>query len=200
MNRRGWMGLVSVCLALSGCAGVRTVTCEVSTFGHWPAQRAPGTYAFERLPSQQAQGQDSDQLEAWARPALQAAGFTPAASGAEPEFLVQLGARVTRFDRSPWDDPLWWRGGYSPWRFRPWGGPYWGWGRRAESPRYEREVAVLLRDRRTGEPLYEARASNDGFSEGVSTYLSALFIAAMKDFPAVLPNPHEVSVPLPVGP
>jgi hypothetical protein len=197
MNRREWSLAAASVLALSGCAGLRTVECEVTTFGTWPADRPRGTYAFERLPSQQAQGRDSDQLEAWARPALEAAGFRPVAAGTAPDVLVQLGARITRFERSPWDDPLWWRGGYGGWHVRPWGGPYWGLGRRYDAPRYEREVAILLRDRQTGEPMYEARASSDGFTIGVNAYIQALFAAALREFPAVKPSPHSVTVPLP---
>ena len=41
-------------LVLSGCAGLNNVTSEVSSYGQWPADRKPASYAFERLPSQQA--------------------------------------------------------------------------------------------------------------------------------------------------
>ena len=196
MNRREWaLGTVSV-LVLPGCAGLHSLECEVRTFGTWPAGRPPGRYAFERLPSQQAQSRDSAEVEAWAQPALEAAGFRATTAGVAPDVLVQLGARITRFERGVWDDPLWWRGGYGRWYAKPWGGPYWGWGHRFDTPRFEREVAILLRDRASGEPLYEARASSDGFSQGVCTYISALFAAALKDFPAVNATPHTVSVPL----
>jgi hypothetical protein len=39
--------------ALTGCAGLNTISGEVSSFGGWPAGRALGSYGFERLPSQQ---------------------------------------------------------------------------------------------------------------------------------------------------
>ena len=196
MNRRQWVVAAGALSSLAGCASLRTAQCEVATFGAWPTGRPPGTYAFDRLPSQQAQVHDSEQIEALARPALEAAGFKAAAPDSPPDFLVQLAARITRFERNPWDDPLWWRGAYGGWHVRPWGSPYWGLGRRIDSPRYEREVAILVRDRRTGEPLYEARASSDGLTEGASTYIRALFDAALKDFPGVSSTPHTVSVPL----
>lgn len=189
------MALVAA-LALGGCAGMATLSSEVASYGEWPPGQAAGTYAFERLPSQQARGQDQDTLEAAARPALEAAGFKPAAPGTQPQVLVQVGARVTRTDRSPWDDPLWWRGSFGYWRYGPWAGPSWRLGMRMDSPRYDREVAVLLRDRASGKPVYEARASNDGYSNGSAPLLAAMFAAALKDFPAVGLNPRTVVVPL----
>jgi len=181
---------------LAGCAGLSTLSSEVASYGEWPQGHAAGTYAFERLPSQQARAQQQDALEAAARPALEAAGFKPAAAGSEPQVLVQVGARVTLADRSPWDDPLWWRGSFGYWRYGPWPGPSWRLGLRMDSPRYEREVAVLLRDRATGKPVYESRASNDGYSTGNAALLAAMFAAALKDFPATGLNPRTVVVPL----
>jgi hypothetical protein len=180
----------------AGCAGLNTVRSDVSTFGEWPSGRVPGTYAFERLPSQQARAQAQDSIEAAARDALQGAGFKPAEGGAEPDVLVQAGARITRTDYSPWDDPLWWRGSFGYWRHGPWPGPRWGlWGR-YDSSRYDREVALLIRDRASGKPLYEARASNDSATAGGPETLRAMYLAAMKDFPAVGINPRTVDVPL----
>lgn len=203
-TRRAWTGTAARAamsalagvMTLSGCAGISTLSSEVASYGDWPKGQAPGTYAFERLPSQQARAQEQDLLEGAVRPALEAAGFKPAPAGAEPQVQVLVGARVTRADRSPWDDPLWWRGSYGYWRYGPWPGPSWRLGLRMDSPRYDREVAVLLRDRASGKALYEARASHDGYSAGNSALLSALFSAALKDFPAVGPNPRTVVVPL----
>lgn len=180
-------------VGLTGCAGLDTLQSEVATYGEWPAGRAPGSYAFERLPSQQARAGLQDALEAAARPALQAAGFRPATAGTEPEVLVQLGARVTRTELSPWDDPLWWRGSFGYWRYRPWPGPSWQLGWQGSVPRYEREVALLLRDRASGKPLYEARAASDGATRGDAAIWRAMFEAAMKDFPAVGLNPRSVT-------
>ena len=115
------LGLLLV--GLSGCAALNSVTSDVSSFGDWPAGRAPGTYAFERLPSQQARAAEADAMEQAARPALQKAGLTAAAAGQEPDVLVQLGGRFTQTVRSPWDDPLWWQGGFGRFRHGPWVGP-----------------------------------------------------------------------------
>lgn len=186
---------LAMVLLLAACAAMNTLQAEIATFGEWPAGRAPGSYAFDRLPSQQARPDVQQRLEDAAHRALVAAGFTAAAPGATPDVLVQVGARVTRTDYVAWDDPLWWRGGFGYWRPRPWIGPYW----RYPPPttvRYEREVALLLRDRASGTPLYEARASSDGGSAGGAETLTAMFRAALVDFPRSGINPRSVTVPL----
>ncbi len=181
---------------LAGCAALNQFAADVSTYGEWPAGRSVGSYAFERLPSQQARADDAQALEDAARPALAQAGFTPVAAGAEPDVLVQVGAHVNRAERSPWDDPLWWGGGFGGWRHGPWRGPYWGGSLRIESPRYDREVAVLIRDRSSGKPLFEARASSEGYQRQASAVLQPLYAAALVDFPRSGVNPRRVMVPL----
>lgn len=188
--------VVLLCLALlGGCASLRNVTSDVSSFGEWPADRKAGTFAFERLPSQVARADEAAALEAAALPALQKAGFTPAAAGAAPDVLVQLGGRSQRTDYGAWNDPLWWRGGFGHWRPGPWLSPRWGLSLRSDFERFDREVAVLLRDRASGTPLYEAHAQTDGSTAGDSALLAAMFAAALKDFPAsAAVNPRQVSV------
>lgn len=184
---------------LGGCASLNTVTSDVATYGAWPADRKPGRYAFERLPSQQANAARQAELEAAAARALAAAGFTAAPDAAQADVIVQIGARISRTELAPWDDPLWWR----------WGGGYWrgpGWHPRGHASyyaslhagwysRYERNVALLLRDRASGTPLYEAHAQTDGSTRGDSALLAAMFEAALKDFPATgASNPRRVDV------
>lgn len=186
---------------LAGCAGMSSVNNQVSSHGDWPPGRAPGTYAFDRLPSQQALAAETDRVEAAARPALQKAGFQPAAEGQVPDVLVQVGARTLYADMQPWGDPLWWRGGFGypysyGWRGSMWYGPGWGWSARYDLPRYQHEVALLLRDQPSGKPLFEARASSEGFSSLDETLLAAMFEAALFDFPRLGINPRLVVVPL----
>jgi Domain of unknown function (DUF4136) len=200
-----WSAAISAGLAaaaLAGCASFKTLVSEVSTFGNWPAGRPAGTYVIERLPSQQAApaGLQAD-VEQGAHQALQSAGFAPAPEGAAPEVVVQVGARVSRYDRSPWDDPLWWRpyGGPrwgGPGWAGPWG-PYWAWRWRSEPSEYQREVGVLIRDKASGQPLYEARARTDGFTAGGPQVIAAMFSAALKDFPKVQNEAHDVGIQLP---
>ncbi|MDP3223019.1 MAG: DUF4136 domain-containing protein [Rubrivivax sp.] len=190
--------LLAATVALSGCAALNSVSSDVSSFGEWPADRKAGSYAFERLPSQQANAGTTEALEAAAAGALKKAGFTPVASGQQPDVLVQVGARVGRADQQPWADPIWWRGGFGYYRHGPWGGPRWGMGLHFDAARYEREVAVLIRDRASGKPLFEARASNEGNSSTAgSATLAAMFEAALMDFPRLGMNPRRVVVQLP---
>jgi hypothetical protein len=201
-RRRGaWAALLGLAaaatLTLSGCAALNSVTSEVSSFGEWPAGRAPGTYAFERLPSQQQRAAEADALEAAARPALEKAGFKPAAAGAAPDVTVQAGARTTRTDYAAWNDPLWWQGGFGYWRRGPWmAGPSWSMSVYATPPRFDREVALLIRDRASGKPLFESRATSEGGNTGTPAVLAAMFEAAMLDFPKTGLNPRRVNVPL----
>lgn len=208
VNRRRRAGLAvaaAAAIGLGGCATLQSIQADVASFGDWPAGRAPGTYAFDPLPSQQADAAGQAAVEAALRPVLARAGFSPAAPGTQPELLVQAGSHTSRSAGSPWDDPMWWNGGFGFWgpARGPWRGPYWGASMRWQvggSPRYEREVAVLLRDRASGKPLYEGRASIDSFSSRPTDALGPLFTAAMADFPTPRPERHTVSVPLQAGP
>ena len=206
-----WLALAaaaaSMTALLGGCAATR-LDATVHTQGHWPAGRAPATFAFERLPSQMAQAAEQDRLEADCRPALEQAGFR-AADGAEPpDARVQVAARSMQgqvvyagpFYGGPWGP--WggaWGGarwGYPGWGapgWGPWGG--WGWG----SPAYAYwvlEVAVLVLDARTQQPLYESRALSEGASPDAGVW-AALCSAALKDFPLPAVSPRRVTVELP---
>lgn len=191
--------LLAAALALGGCATPRQLASDVASYSQWPASRQPASYAFERLPSQQAQPERQQALEDAARRAVEAAGFTPAADAASADVSVQLGARVTTTERSPYDDPFWWHGSLVQPRYR--GGPWspgfgFGFGFRYAAPVYEREVAVLIRDRQSGQALFESHASNDGTSAATATLLPAMFAAALKDFPTGAVNPRRVTVEL----
>jgi hypothetical protein len=197
--------LLAAAVALGGCASLNSVTSEVSTFGDWPSGRAADAYAFERLPSQRGDIELQTQIEDAARPAIEAAGFRPVADGQTADVTIQLAARVDTSERSPFDDPFWRHGGlYGPRYGMGWSGGIgvgvgrgFGYGGVYENRTYQREVAVLIRDRKTGEPLYEARASNDGVTPSISAYLGPMFEAAMKDFPnASGGKPRNVTAPI----
>lgn len=210
-NRLASALVAGAAVVLSGCASLNQLSNDVSTYSQWPEGRKPGTYAFERLPSQQARPEQQQILENAARQAIESAGFTPAPNGQVPDVTIQVGARVSAQERSPHDDPFWWHGGFygSPFHGHPfhggrpgWYGGYPGgafWGppyMRLDSQRYDREVALLVRDRKTGQPLYEARAVNSGVSPGVGGLLPAMFAAAMVDFPQGGLNPRRVVIPV----
>ncbi len=185
-------------LLLGGCAGLGTLDVQVSSFSQWPAGRAPGSYVFERLPSQQAQLQQQEELEAAAGPALAEAGLTQAAEPARAEVRVQLGAVSTEQAVAYWDDPAWGWGLSYGWPHHH--SAYWGFGaawRYGPSYRYSTEVAVMIRDNATGQPLYETRARADASGRTSSELLAALYEAALKDFPQPAVNPRRVTVTLP---
>ena len=193
------LGVLIATIALSGCASLKQVSNEVSTYSLWPAGRAPATYTFERLPSQAAHVEQMRLLEEAAHRAMEQAGFKLATDPAAADVSVTLGARVTANEPSPFDDPFWWRGGLWSHRFygRPWPhyrgfGPHFGWPYHYSTPTYEREVAMLIRDRKNGQPLYEVRVTNDGFSPSINSLLGAMFEAGMKDFPKGGANPRRV--------
>jgi hypothetical protein len=207
LNRLASALLLATLALLSGCASLNALDSEVSSYSRWPAGRQPATYAFERLPSQQANPQQAQVLEDAARRAIEAAGFVPAAEGAPADVAIQIGARITSFDRSPFYDPFWYgpRGPFHPPIFygrygRPHFGGGWGygyWGPGYDLPYYDREVGVLIRDRRSGEQLYEGRARSDGSFSGSTQILAAMFSAALQDFPkGNAQNPHTVRTPM----
>jgi hypothetical protein len=200
---------------LSGCAAMNTVGSDVASFGSWPAERPPGTYTFDRLPSQQKNPQRQDELEAAAAYALGTAGFSPAPEGSKGDVTVQVGARVTRYDISPWADPFWgpgfygyypgWWRPYGPWPYygvygpRPWCCGWGGWGGYwYPGPYYydyyDREVAILIRNGTDGVPLYESRATSSGSTSGGGRVIAAMFEAAMKDFPHSNDQMHNISI------
>lgn len=203
-------------LALGGCASFNNLTTDVSTFGPWPAGRQPSTYVFERLPSQQVNPQHQIELETAARGALEASGFHAVADPNDAEYLMQLGARVSL--NSPWiyNEPLFFYGGWRHGRYGRgpgWGGygagfgyggfgyggfgyPGYGYGGYGYPYSTDHEVAIVIRDRKTGQLLYEARSSFTGGAPSVNYLLSTMFNASMKDFPNAGPAPHEVTVPI----
>ena len=88
--------------------------------------------------------------------------------------------------------PFWMRG--------IWGSPRYGhglgYGRyypgRFGMTTYDREVVVLIRDRQSGQTIYETRATSSGNTSTIDSLLPAMFEAAMKDFPNAATNPRRV--------
>jgi len=82
-----------------------------------------------------------------------------------------------------------WRGGGLGYGYG-WGGS-WGGG-----SYYVNEVSLLIRDSRTQQTLYETRAQNSGLWADAAVR-TALFEAAMKDFPQQAVNPRRVTIEIP---
>ena len=201
------LAVIAGAAALAGCASLNKVSSEVASYGTWPGDMVPGTYSFDRLPSQEKDAKRQERLENAAAHALEGAGFKPAGEGAKGAVSVQLGARIDRTEPDPWEDPFWMPGLYRrPYAFAPWAvpyGPYWRpWGPYpyAFPEQYQREVALLIRDTTSGKPLYETRATSTGTTEGSDRLLAAMFDAALKDFPQTNDRAHNVVVDLPLAP
>ncbi|MBA3624864.1 MAG: DUF4136 domain-containing protein [Methylibium sp.] len=199
MKRRSLFAVLAAALMLGGCAGISTVAVDVSSQGDWPAERKPGTYAIERLPSQQASPAEQDRIEAAALPAIEGAGFVRAPIE-EADVLIQVGARAFEVaSRDPfahsmhWRHDWWFYRQHHPFFYRP------GFGRGFyynDFPDIQRESAVLMRDRRSQRIVYETRATVVGrWSSPV--LLPLLFEASMKDFPTPAISPRTVTVTLP---
>jgi hypothetical protein len=218
-SRRPWRGSLraavligATVLGLGGCASLQQVQADVMGFGSWPAERAPGLYQFERLPSQQQAGPAQDTVETAAAEALAAQGFvrepvaaapTVSARG-EATLLVQVGVRGYRVV-DPWLDAGW-SGRRSAWGMTGWwgsGGHHstglgLGFGWTSSPPRDVQEVALLLIDRRSHEVLYEGRARTE--LRGTPAVLRALFAATLDGFPTLPGGTREVTVPLEAAP
>jgi hypothetical protein len=188
--------LTASLLGLAACAGFGTINSDVASYGAWPAERKPSTFAFERLPSQGKDSERQAKLENAAAAALQKAGFTQAADLKSADVTVMVGARSRSTRVSPWDDPFWWQRRTTFWRHSPMLRPY-PYNAMMGNRRYDREVALVLRDRASGEAMYEGRASTDGPTIGDDGLLGAMFQAAIADFPRTVSETHVVSVPVP---
>lgn len=179
---------LALVLTLAGCATAHpSISSDVTSYSRWPAQRQPGTYEFETLPSVEASSAQQRQLQDAARPAIERAGFVPAQAGKTPDFRIQLGLRITAAVRtSPFDDPFWYTG--ARWRSgRGLPGSWPGWPSRIDP--YpdgfdrQREVAVLIRPSDSSQAVFEAHAGNDDAAFTVGRALPAMFSAALTDFP-----------------
>jgi hypothetical protein len=196
---------LTMTLMLGGCASLNNLNSEVTSFGPWPADRQAGTFTFDRLPSQQVHPEHQQMLEDAARGALEAAGFRAAVDSGSAEYLMQLGARIELNDPWIYNEPLFldggWRYGgfgYGRWGRRPFGaGPYWGargyWAPGFDTPTFDREVALVIRDNKTGKLLYETRAASSGFSDSLDAVMPAMFAAALQGFPNAVPQKRSVT-------
>lgn len=181
--------------ALGGCAGFNSINAEVSSFSRWPAGRAPGSFAFERLPSQQTPEQDT--VEAAARSALEGAGFQSAAARDSADVLVQVtsGSGISSVIRDSRDGPFWYGGGVYG---RGFWGPGFGLGWRSDTPVYEFRVDLVLRDRRSNEILYETHARHERVGGSLGSYLlQPLAKASMDAFPSPPAGARNITVLLP---
>ena len=197
------LAALSAAAGLAGCASLNSVAIDVSSQGEWPVERKPGSYAIERLPSQQANAAEQERIEAAALPAIEGAGFSQAPLE-QADYLIQVGARVfevpgraSYYGYGYYGSPFYWRHDWWMYGYRHpffYGPGFYGDG----FPDYRRETAILIRDRRSQRIVYETRAAHVGRWTS-DRLLPLLFDASMKDFPMPALSPRTVTMPLPPG-
>lgn len=178
---------------LTGCAAGYLLDNNVQSFSQLTALPAQPTYRFDRLPSQQHPSHV--QLEAMADAALQRAGLRR--DDANPRYSVQVGAQLQRV-LSPWANP--WDYGYG-WGAFGVGHHHRGIGLgfgfpfgRMESPWYQREVSVIIRELPANRAVYETHASNAGPWMDNTLVFPAMFQAALQGFPTPPAGPRRVDI------
>ncbi|MDP4302427.1 DUF4136 domain-containing protein [Leptothrix discophora] len=182
---------------LTGCAAMNSVNVTVRTFGAWPEGRAPGRYAFDRLPSQEAAPERRAALEAAASAALERAGFSAAGDAEQADVLVQFGARQAQLIEAPprvsfgigIGTPIGRHGGLG------WGMNSYPW--YTDRIKELREMGLLLIDRRSRKVLVEVQARHESRYGMGDDVLQVLFDAALDGFPDLPAGERTVTVALP---
>jgi len=194
------MALGAPALALlSGCASMRLIDSDVvSVSAVPPGMSLQGAkYRFERLPSQ-AHNPEAGLAEQQAQAAMTAVGLVR--DDAQAQLSVLVGFSGNRYLADPWGRPL--GPGYGNIAIGTgWGGGSHiglGMGMRFPPPtHYRREVSLILRDLKTGQVVYETRASHAGpWSDSVPIF-ATLFQAAMANFPNPPAGMRRVNIELP---
>ncbi len=181
---------------LAGCASTLRMDNTVQSFSSLTEVPAGGTYRYERLPSQ-AQDPAQPRLEAIADAALARVGLRR--DDAAPAYTVQAWSRI-QYAVSPWAQPRW--GGWSGWGGvgshsgvgfgMGFGFPIGG----IDSPWYQREVGLILREGASGRVVYETRAFHEGYWIDPARAWPAMFDAALQGFPRPPAGVRRVDVTL----
>ncbi len=192
--------ILLMALLLTGCSGMRLVDSDVSAFSPpmAPAVAIPFSYRFERLPSQQAQAQRSQEVENLVAAELAKLGLKR--DDAVAQYTVQVELRSYRDPQSPWDD-LRYMGGYArpfpvmtrygivmhyPFATMQFDFPY-----------YRREIHLVMRRISDGQIMFESRAKHDGRWPDDAAVLPAMLQAALQGFPNPPPGLRRVVVEIP---
>lgn len=203
---RGWerrspwtWASVAFALLLGACGTARLIDSQVRSFraeqafAAAPATALPLQYRFERLPSQQANAGAQDSLEALAIPVLAQRGWVLDASAAR--FTAELRMVVDTINRSSG-----WRAAHGIFGSETglWP-PSLSMG--LEPPVYRYSVQLLLRDATDKSVVFETSAQHEGPWSDREKVLSAVLMAALRDFPAGTGQSQRVLVDLlPDGP
>jgi hypothetical protein len=199
------MALAATALTLmTGCASMRLIDSDVvSVAAVPPGMNLQGAkYRFERLPSQ-VNNPEAGLAEQQAQAAMTAVGLVRDDAGAS--LSVMLGFSGSQYPADPWGRPL--GPGWTPYGSIAIGSGFGGglgshvglgMGMRFPPPtHYRREVSVIMRDLKSGQVVYETRASHSGpWSDSVPIF-ATLFQAALANFPNPPAGPRRVNIEVP---
>jgi hypothetical protein len=189
---------------LTGCASMRLIDSDVvSVAAAPPGMSLQGAkYRFERLPSQ-VHNPEAGLAEQQAQAAMTAVGLVR--DDAAASLSVMVGFSGTQYQADPWGRPL--GTGWTPYGSIAIGSGFGrnfgshvglGVGMRFPPPtHYPREVSVVMRDLKSGQVVYETRASHAGpWSDSVPIF-GTLFQAALANFPNPPAGPRRVNIEVP---
>ena len=189
---------------LTGCASMRLIDSDVvSVAAAPPGMSLQGAkYRFERLPSQ-VHNPEAGLAEQQAQAAMTAVGLVR--DDAAASLSVMVGFSGTQYQADPWGRPL--GTGWTPYGSIAIGSGFGrnfgshvglGVGMRFPPPtHYRREVSVVMRDLKSGQVVYETRASHAGpWSDSVPIF-ATLFQAALANFPNPPAGPRRVNIEVP---
>jgi len=202
-----WFSVALAAMALTfltGCASMRLIDSDVVSMAAVPPGMSlqGAKYRFERLPSQ-VHNPEAGLAEQQAQAAMTAVGLVRDDAGAS--LSVMLGFSGSQYPADPWGRPL--GPGWTPFGSIAIGSGFGvvlgshvglGMGMRFPPPtHYRREVSVIMRDLKSGQVVYETRASHAGpWSDNVPIF-ATLFQAALANFPNPPAGPRRVNIEVP---
>ena len=199
--QRIWVAMAALALSLlTGCASMRLIDSDVVSVAAVPSGMSlqGAKYRFERLPSQ-VHNPEAGLAEQQAQAAMTAVGLVRDDAGAS--LSVMVGFSGAQYLADPWGRPL--APGWTPYGNIAIGSGFGshiglGMGMRFPPPtHYRREVSLIMRDLKSGQVVYETRASHSGpWSDSVPIF-GILFQAALANFPNPPAGPRRVNIELP---
>jgi hypothetical protein len=202
-----WFSLALAAVALTlvtGCGSMRLIDSDVvSVAAVPPGMSLQGAkYRFERLPSQ-VHNPEAGLAEQQAQAAMTAVGLVR--DDAAASLSVMVGFSGMQYQADPWGRPL--GPGWTPYGSIAVGSGFGGGfgshiglgvGMRLPPPtHYRREVSLVMRDLKSGQVVYETRASHAGpWGDSVPIF-ATLFQAALANFPNPPMGPRRVNIELP---
>jgi len=202
-----WFSVALAAMALTfltGCASMRLIDSDVVSMAAVPPGMSlqGAKYRFERLPSQ-VHNPEAGLAEQQAQAAMTAVGLVRDDAGAS--LSVMLGFSGSQYPADPWGRPL--GPGWTPFGSIAIGSGFGvvlgshvglGMGMRFPPPtHYRREVSVIMRDLKSGQVVYETRASHAGPWNDSVPIFATLFQAALANFPNPPAGPRRVNIEVP---